>query len=93
MVKFIGETIGKIVVLDKSERDKHIMASASHYRVKCLVCNNYQDVQYRDLMDYKSRFKNGCYSCSGFRGKPKKKGWKYGKNVNGFIDKTVIIYE
>lgn len=93
MAKFedlTGLKIGYIVVKKRVENFEGKSDSRSQYLVSCMKCNGDHKVVGRDLKRYRTRFKQGCYLCSTFSPNPKVR-FKYGRNKNGFVDKSIKI--
>lgn len=85
-----GQIFGKVKVLRRGPDYDGFSDTRVQWYVMCLLCDQEQLVIARDLKRYRQRFKKGCYKCSTFRKTPKNR-FKYGKNINGFTDKSVII--
>ena len=94
MAKFedlTGRKVGKVVVIKRVENFEGMSDSRSQYLVRCSNCGGEHKVVGRDLKRYSMRFKNGCYLCSKHYSPNPKQKFKYGRNINGFIDKSIKI--
>ena len=84
--------VGKVKVIKRGPDFDGLSDLRAQWFVECLICKNRELVVARDLKRYKLRFKEGCRGCTKFRTKPRDR-YKYGRNINGFIDKNVIVKE
>lgn len=83
-----GKEIGAVKVIKRVEDFDGESDSRSQYLVHCSKCEKESKVVGRNLKRYKTRYNNGCNHCYI---KKNKSGFRYGRNVNGFIDKSIII--
>jgi len=85
-----GKLVGKIKVIKRARDYDGLSDLRVQWVIECLKCDERQIVVARDLKRYKMRFEKGCYACSNTNKRPSYK-FKYGRNINGFIDKSIII--
>lgn len=85
----LGRKIGKVTVLRRGPNAEE--SNRVQWYVICEHCMERTLVVGRDLLRYSSRFKDGCYECIQINRKKPDGKYKYGRNANGFIDKTKVI--
>jgi hypothetical protein len=84
-----GERIGRVLVIGRVENAPE--DGCVQWECFCSICNKRSIIKSRDIDRYRSRFMSGCRECTEDRRGPNKKNFKYGRNANGFIDKSIMI--
>lgn len=81
-----GKHFGVIEVLRRVENFEGESDSRSQYSCKCNNCGKVFSTVARNLTRRPNR--EGCKYCVDYCNK---KGFKFGRNLNGFIDRSVVV--
>lgn len=90
---YVGEIIHNVKIVMRVENYEGDSDSRSQWLIECLICNKEQKIVGRELTRYRSRFKKGCYECGGVTRTANVKNYTFGRNQNGFIDRSIVIQD
>jgi len=94
-----GRKVGVLVVLERGPNLQGPCDTRVQWWCECTKCDEEVLIAARTLKSKNNRYTLGCYLCKksgrGSKVLPNSqvKGVRYGRNINGFIDRSIILKE